>query len=340
MAPVQAEYFWNDVWKGSGNIVSRGKKYMGHMFSMDTLGKVWDNLYSGVGESLGSIWEVVTNPIDAFTGAFDDIGDIVSGSYNNIIDMIETVKEIKDSPLGYASRVYDEFIANAEEGMPNLEGLFDFKNGSTVQASMPDFAAGLAPQPGAGGAGQWAPTALQAISMLGLPSTALQTVLYRIGMESGGDPTIVNKWDSNWLSGTPSVGLMQVIGPTFDAYAGPFRGSQPKLYGTSINPLANIYAGLNYATHRYGSGWQRMLAGNTGYATGTLSASPGFAMVGEKGPELVRFGGGERVYNDRETEALLNGKRYEIHVHEARNEPTAQAVMRALQTAEALYTNL
>ncbi|MFD8886421.1 transglycosylase SLT domain-containing protein [Streptomyces erythrochromogenes] len=340
LAPVQAEYFWGDVWKGEGNIVQRGKKYMNHLFSMETLGKVWDNLSGGVLDSLGSIWDTVTNPIDSFTDAFGDIGDIVSGSYNNIIGMIETVKEIKDSPMGYAGRVYDEFIANAEESMPNTEGLFDFKNGSKVQASMPDFAAGLMPQAGAGGAGQWAPTALQAMSMLGIPSTALQTILYRIGMESGGDPTIVNKWDSNWLAGTPSVGLMQVIGPTFDAYAGPFRNAQPKLYGTSVNPLANIYAGLNYATKRYGSGWLRMLAGNTGYATGTLSASPGFAMVGEKGRELVQFGGGERVFNNQETEAMLNGKKYEIHVHEARNEPTAQAVMRALQTAEALYSTL
>jgi hypothetical protein len=63
-------------------------------------------------------------------------------------------------------------------------------------------------------------------------------------------------------------------------------------------------------------------------------------MVGEKGRELVAFGGGERVFNNRETEGILNGKKYEIHVHEARNEPTPQAVLRALQTAEALYTNL
>ncbi|MFF1635999.1 transglycosylase SLT domain-containing protein, partial [Leifsonia sp. NPDC058248] len=169
---------------------------------------------------------------------------------------------------------------------------------------------------------------------------ALQTVLHRIDIESGGDPYAVNRWDINWQSGTPSVGLAQVIGPTFDAYAGPFRNTGPKMYGVSVNPLANIYAGLSYATKRYGANWMRVLAGNTGYASGTLAASPGFAMVGEKGRELVHFGGGERVYNNRETEAMLSGKKYEIHVHEARNEPTPQAVMRALQTAEALYSNL
>lgn len=33
-----------------------------------------------------------------------------------------------------------------------------------------------------------------------------------------------------------------------------------------------------------------------GYAAGTMSAARGLALVGERGPELVRFGGGERVY--------------------------------------------
>lgn len=36
-------------------------------------------------------------------------------------------------------------------------------------------------------------------------------------------------------------------------------------------------------------------AGLRGYATGTTSARPGVAWVGEKGPELVRFKGGEEV---------------------------------------------
>ncbi|MGW1673293.1 transglycosylase SLT domain-containing protein [Streptomyces sp. NPDC002324] len=338
--PVIGDYFWSDVWKGSGNIVDRGQKYMGHVFSMETLSKVWENLAGGVTDSLGSIWDTVTNPIDTFTGLFEDIGDIVSGSYNNLIGMVDTVREVKDAPLAYAGRVFDGFMANAQEAMPNTKGLFDFDKGAKIDAKVPDFGADMA-SPGKGsGAQKWAPVAAQALSMLNLPATALPTVLYRIGMESGGNPNIVNKWDSNWKAGHPSVGLMQVIGPTFAAYAGMFKKTGPFLYGTSVNPLANIYAGLNYARNRYGSRWQSMLAGNTGYATGTLSASPGLAMVGEKGRELVAFGGGERVFDNEETEGILNGKKYEIHVHEARTEPTPQAVLRALRTAEALYTTL
>ena len=41
-----------------------------------------------------------------------------------------------------------------------------------------------------------------------------------------------------------------------------------------------------------------------GYASGTKSAERGFAMVGERGPEMVFFQGGEQVLNARETAAL------------------------------------
>ncbi|MFC4501750.1 MULTISPECIES: transglycosylase SLT domain-containing protein [Streptomyces] len=339
LSPVLGDYFWSDVWKGQGNIVDRGKDYLGDVFSTKTLSAVWDNLFGGVRDSLGAIWDTVTNPVDAFSGAFSDLGDIVSGSYNNLIGMIETVKEIKDSPLSYAGRVAEGFMDDAQAAMPNLTGLFDFDKGSKVNADIPDFGASMQTPTGKG-VQRWAPIAAQALGMLGLPGTALNTVLGRIQLESGGNPVAVNRTDINWRNGTPSVGLMQVIGPTYKAYSGMFKDTGPFMYGTSTNALANIYAGLNYARNRYGSNWQSVLAGNKGYATGAASASPGLALVGEKGRELVMFGGGERVFDNRDTEGILNGRKYEIHVHEARTEPTPQAVMRALQTAEALYTTL
>jgi SLT domain-containing protein len=109
------------------------------------------------------------------------------------------------------------------------------------------------PSPGAAGSGvaRWAKYILQALSMLGQPASDLAAVEHRMAQESGGNPTIVNKWDSNWAAGTPSVGLMQVIGPTFADNAGPFRDTGPFEYGTSVNPLANIYAGLHHALTAY-----------------------------------------------------------------------------------------
>jgi hypothetical protein len=63
--------------------------------------------------------------------------------------------------------------------------------------------------------------------------------------ESGGRPNATNNWDSNAAAGTPSIGLMQTIGPTFNAYA--IKGHR-NIY----NPVDNIIAGLRYAISRYG----------------------------------------------------------------------------------------
>ena len=43
------------------------------------------------------------------------------------------------------------------------------------------------------------------------------------------------------------------------------------------------------------------------YAGGTRSADRGFAMVGERGPELVYFGGGEQVFTAEETASMQRG---------------------------------
>jgi len=69
-----------------------------------------------------------------------------------------------------------------------------------------------------------------------------QTVMH----ESGGNPKAVNGWDSNAAAGHPSIGLMQTIQPTFNAYALP---GHTNIY----NPVDNIIAGARYAAARYGS---------------------------------------------------------------------------------------
>lgn len=66
-------------------------------------------------------------------------------------------------------------------------------------------------------------------------------------------------------------------------------------------------------------------AGNIpGYAVGTQSAAPGFALVGENGPELVYFNGGEQVMTAEETAAM-------------RESMEIQAITFAPQLLEALH---
>jgi LysM repeat protein len=79
-----------------------------------------------------------------------------------------------------------------------------------------------------------------------------QTVIH----ESAGNPSAVNRTDSNAAKGTPSIGLMQMIQPTFNAYA--LSG-----YGSIYNPVDNIIAGVIYAQARYG-GLDRVVAARCG----------------------------------------------------------------------------
>lgn len=146
--------------------------------------------------------------------------------------------------------------------------------------------------PAGAGVQRWAPTVLQALGMLHLPSSLLPQVLYQMQTESGGNPNAINLTDINAQHGDPSRGLLQTIGSTFAAYHVP--GTSSNIY----DPLANIAAAINYAVHTYGPSLMRGgmgMGSGHGYATGTGGASPGWAWVGERGPELVNFMGGETV---------------------------------------------
>lgn len=181
---------------------------------------------------------------------------------------------------------------------------------------------------------RWTPLVQRVLKELGLSLKHTSLILHRIRVESGGNPNAINLWDTNAMAGYPSQGLMQTIPGTFNAYAGPYKG-----LGIT-NPLASIYAGINYATSRYGNNWTRALSGTQGYWTGTLSASPGLKLVGEKGPELVNFKGGERVYNNGDTSDMLSGGRpIAVTVNEAKTELTSQAILRGFQFIDTMYGN-
>ncbi|MER6112433.1 peptidoglycan DD-metalloendopeptidase family protein [Streptomyces hirsutus] len=126
-------------------------------------------------------------------------------------------------------------------------------NGKTVDPMPYLTGGGSALNTPGSGVKRWAGVVRQALSLVGQPSSLVDTTLRRMNQESGGNPRAVNLWDSNAKAGHPSVGLMQVIGPTFRAYAGRFKNKGPFLYGTSIDPLANVYSSMRYALSTYGS---------------------------------------------------------------------------------------
>ncbi|MEU1596211.1 phage tail tape measure protein [Streptomyces sp. NPDC005708] len=205
---------------------------------------------------------------------------------------------IKGLFMGMAKRNPREMITKIFGGLPDALGAL-VSRGLISISSLPSKAlkalGGLGSKLGSifgnlfGGGGakvgsgvqRWAPIVSQVLSMLGAPGYALGAVLKRIQMESGGNPNAINLWDINAKHGDPSRGLMQTIGSTFRAYAGPFSGRG--IY----DPLANIYAGVNYAMHRYGRNWINVMTRPGGYDQGGIATGMGYLPKYTPEPERV-----------------------------------------------------
>ncbi|MEU7149724.1 CHAP domain-containing protein [Streptomyces sp. NPDC045456] len=141
--------------------------------------------------------------------------------------------------------------------------------------------------------------------------------------------------ESGWnhLARNPSsgaYGIVQALPPGKMASAGA---------DWLTNPTTQIRWGLGYIKDRYGDParawefWKR----NHWYAKGTRSASPGLALVGERGPELVEMRGGERVHTASETAALLGRRPITVNIHAAPDVPTEETVLRALERAHIMH---
>ena len=195
----------------------------------------------------------------------------------------------------------------AEPGLSIAKGVI-----SQVKGSITDFVKNLFSEStpkvnyvASKGVEQWRSLAIKALQLTGQYSAAnLNSLLYQMQTESSGNPNAINLWDSNAKRGTPSKGLMQVIDPTFRAYA-----MAP--YNQNIwDPLSNMIASIRYAVSRYGS-LGRAYQGH-GYASGGFPQTGEFFMARESGPELVgRMGSRNAVANNDQITEGIKGAVFE-----------------------------
>jgi SLT domain-containing protein len=138
--------------------------------------------------------------------------------------------------------------------------------------------------------GRWAPMVAQVLTELHLNPSLSGKVLAQIKTESSGNPGAVqgNIGDVNNASGDLAKGLMQVIGTTFGAWAGPYKSLG------QLDPKASIYAGVNYDAHKFGGNPDLSDLGlGHGYETGSWETKNETAkihqgeMVVPKGPASV-----------------------------------------------------
>jgi len=316
---------WNwlkDTWQSVKNFITGPVADAGKSVS-----NTWDSIKTSAKNTLDSVIKFfkdlpgnITSAVGNLKTLLTDKGkDVITGFWNGLKEIWETVKTwvagignwIKDNkgpvsldkgllvPAGKA--IMEGFLTGLKSGAGKAWDFVKSVGGKTKEAvaEVYGWIKGLGWNPlggsNAAGAGvqRWADVALAALKAAGAPSSWLGDLLRRMQQESGGDPYAINLWDINAKNGTPSKGLMQVIGPTFAAYAGQY-------YSRGIyDPFANIYAAIRYTIARYGSGpagWNR----SGGYDRGGM-LRPGYTLA------YNGTGANEHILTGEQFNSIVNG---------------------------------
>ncbi|AVO22693.1 tape measure protein [Streptococcus phage D1024] len=161
-------------------------------------------------------------------------------------------------------------------------GMFDWIKKTLGPLLSP--AGGGEDHPQGSGVARWRDTVVRALEANGIEPNNFRVskILATIQKESGGDPNAQNNWDINARMGDPSIGLMQTISRTFNAYKHPGHNN-------IRNGYDNLLAAINYIKHRYGTSDAAFnYVATHGYANGGLVRKNGVYELAEGDmPEYV-----------------------------------------------------
>lgn len=274
----------------------------------------WINMFQGLFPGIRTIWRAPGHynhlHIDTANGANMGGGGAVSGLLSALggnmpADMSKAYSMAAEKK---GKELRDKFTEKLPDGLPGQMGsaVMDLTVKSLVKKAGEFGKMMVEPDgdvPGGDKVMRWRPTVIQALQRAGLPTTEdyIAAWLRQIKSESGGNPSIRQQIRDVNSGGNEAQGLVQVIPGTFAAFR------DPSLPNDRTHPLANLVAGMNWAKHkarRQGRDMLSFIGRGHGYETGTHSAAPGWALVGENGPEYVKFNGGEQVANAQQSRAM------------------------------------
>ncbi|WKZ97477.1 tape measure protein [Lacticaseibacillus paracasei] len=237
------------------------------------------------GGIIGSVWDGIKDASSWVVDKAEDVGKWIGDKFEAIVDWIaHPVKHVTD------------LISNSIKGIVSSSpvkafadlGVGIFKHayngiGAWIKKELKKIEDSMA-NPGGSGVQRWKPYVIQALKANGFDASAYQVAAWMrvIQRESNGNPRALNLWDSNAKAGIPSMGLVQTIGPTFNAFK--FPG-----HNDVYNGYDDLLAGIHYMKAIYGSGSSAFarVSGPEGYANGGTITRPIHALVGEDGPETI-----------------------------------------------------
>ncbi|MGQ4617815.1 transglycosylase SLT domain-containing protein [Nocardia sp. R7R-8] len=193
-----------------------------------------DAAFAGLGEPGSGVPTVPTTP--AATAPVAASGTPVAAPSSHQSSQLTSGHHNSGTPGNHNSGT----PGNHNSGTPGISSDTPYHGG-------PSSSAPTGPMP-TGEVAQWIAEAKQKLIAMGYDPAEIdeRAIALIIEHESAGNPYAENRWDSNWVAGHPSKGLMQTIDSTFDAYKAPGHDD-------IWNPVDNIIAGVRYSIDRYGS---------------------------------------------------------------------------------------
>ncbi|MCT2876767.1 hypothetical protein EFM17_03970 [Lactobacillus delbrueckii] len=241
------------------------------------------NQTKGIFDSVGVHYSKGNVGGDIFSG----IKSFFGGVADKLKDAIEWLKHPLKNTAKLIKSATDSFMSILPDNFKNLAGSMIGKMTSMISSKFKKLIQGYKDDnedgggdvgnPGGAGVTRWRSYVVKALKANGIDSTGYRVskILATIQRESGGNPRAINLWDSNAKAGIPSKGLMQTIGPTFNAYK--LAG-----HGDIYNGYDNLLAAINYIKHKYGTSdaaFARVAA--SGYAQGGVIDREQMALIGE-----------------------------------------------------------
>lgn len=221
----------------------------------------------------GDIWSGVKS---FFGGVTDKLKDAIEWLKHPLQNTAKLIKSATDS---FMSVLPDSFKNLAGSMIGKMTSMISSKFKKLIQGYKDDNedGGGSVGNPGGAGVMRWKSYVAKALKANGIEPSGYRVskILATIQRETGGNPRAINLWDSNAKAGIPSKGLMQTIGPTFNAFK--FAG-----HGNIYNGYDNLLAAINYIKHRYGTSdaaFARVAA--SGYAKGGVIDREQMALIGE-----------------------------------------------------------
>lgn len=283
------------VLEGADNFATVGDVINSTAAQVETLVNAYNDAYTAALDSFSGqfgLFDTAKADMESTVSAAQQALDSQLSFWQTYADNVNTLKGVSAEDLGVTQENYDTIMAYAQSGTEEAAG-FAQSLADAVNSGNTEAISKLADT-----VGQVKAAREQAAGEVAAWQTDFENKMN----------AIVQKMETSMGDLDMSAEATTAAASTMNAYAQSVLTNGAKAVANAKSIAAQIKSALESASATVNI---NTTGGGTGkgYASGTTNATPGFHIVGENGPEIIAFAGGETVYDAAETERMLSADR-------------------------------